>query len=819
MSATEPAGLQANFTLKPAFVIGVTGNMDPNGYDEPQSRANGEPVAVKAIQEKVRQILDWVRTAEGFLDPVTGVFSAAESPGPDGREEYRSCWKGLGLRNTPIIVLSSLAPGIDTLVAEAVLDYARKHGADITVRAPLPFPWPLYREASSFVSEPALTAARQARLGGIVEKIQGQAGYCQERDLFAVPLDPKSDGDPASDLHDRNRRKIRYRAAGEYIAVFSDMLLALYDEKVDRPDVDDPLSAGAATIVTMKRRGMSDHLLRLDNTFVWADNGPVLAVPIDRRKNDATLPGDVPERPLRFLHPLDCLPHDCREGTCADEDPRWQEAGDRILRSTTEDLERLNSAPNHSKPGAEDAELLNMLGARSRLPEDRQTAIAAADTLKSCNSLDFDSLARLRRRWADHNSHYDGRVKVTAACFITLALLSTLFLMLFEYWVYDSPPVPPVNLVFFGIAIACVVTGLVAWLVIFRAGHLDDRQLDTRALAEAFRVQWYWLMAGTGESVASSYLRRQRGEVTWIRSAISSVSFPYERTQEWFRGLAAGQSLTILRAIRTGWVKTQEHYFSDTGAKFTARKHSLHHLARTLLWAGLGMTVAGLFAHSLHLAHAVGHFAPLLLRCSGSVVAGLFLLWCAEFLVERWRPHATGHRRPPRLHFWQVFFPGLFHSRLCVTRRSQESASDIIAHALAFLAGLAFAGLVVGGLFHPSLHPLHLPEPFRLLAIVKNLALVGGGLVHLWVALRFLSENIHRFEAMAALFRGADSRLGRHLTALGGQLESNNAPAQQDTIRSAQELLVSLGREALAENAEWLIMHRDHRIEPIIAGA
>src|SRR4029077_12841529 len=113
-----------------------------------------EDAHIRAIRQSVTAILDWIFADpnQGRLDPATGAFdSQAEPPAEvnhaDGRTTgSRQCWRPLGLRHTPVVFLASLAPGVDTLVAETVLDYVERHRAPedprhhVMVRAPLPFP-------------------------------------------------------------------------------------------------------------------------------------------------------------------------------------------------------------------------------------------------------------------------------------------------------------------------------------------------------------------------------------------------------------------------------------------------------------------------------------------------------------------------------------------------------------------------------------------------------------------------------------------------------------------------------------------------------
>ena len=81
---------------------------------------------------------------------------------------------------------------------------------------------------------------------------------------------------------------------------------------------------------------------------------------------------------------------------------------------------------------------------------------------------------------------------------------------------------------------------------------------------------------------------------------------------------------------------------------------------------------------------------------------------------------------------------------------------------------------------------------------------------------------------MAGLFRGAADRTDSLLASLADQIKrtnpvhaatpQNHAGLDTDTettITAIQDVYVALGREALNENADWLLMHRNKPIEPL----
>ncbi len=126
------------------FLVGVSGYMDLVA-DE-----------VEPLKQRVRRLFQFLRhgasrqlvdqlVADLVPDPVSDEHSRRLRSG------YRAAlsrWKGLGAE-TPIVVLCNLAPGVDTLVAELVLDEFLRD--NFQLRYPLPFPPHIYCGASTFV--------------------------------------------------------------------------------------------------------------------------------------------------------------------------------------------------------------------------------------------------------------------------------------------------------------------------------------------------------------------------------------------------------------------------------------------------------------------------------------------------------------------------------------------------------------------------------------------------------------------------------------------------------------------------------------------
>ncbi len=289
-----------------AFVIGVTGYMDIPAIDRP------------VIRDRLRTVFRWLR------EPPRREGAEIE---PDCESPHREAWwprfdtvsapasdrhsspsGGLGLGKQRIVLLTSLAPGADSIAAQIALDEG------IEVVAPLPFPADSYRRSSSFCGETVEPGAQQVFDSLIADT---------SRPIEAFPvllhtdqeLDPDARGEGfRADLDDSERCNLRYRAAGEFIATHSHLLIALYD-------VDDDLSsnletgAGTASIVHVRRSVPSVRIVPRPDEFPWAECGPVLqlrARSLKRIADPTSIDRDTTwqDTPARFLppYPIDVQP-------------------------------------------------------------------------------------------------------------------------------------------------------------------------------------------------------------------------------------------------------------------------------------------------------------------------------------------------------------------------------------------------------------------------------------------------------------------------------------------------------------------------------
>jgi hypothetical protein len=281
----------------PAFIVGVTGHPDL------------DPAYRDRIKTEVKRIIRWLGNSSNRRDPALG--------------------PGLGLTRTPLILLSSLAPGADQWAVEAAREV--NHAAGLRIVAPLPFLKDQYPKASPF-----------ARDGAVVDEAASRflVGF-PDQDAFVVRLPEEADldDDALREKHSpiltgaagERERARRYAAAGEYVAAYSNLLIVLTDKPVGEVEKEDWIpgeSPGARGIAELKRRGITAGLLPVLWALSGADAGPVIHVCVPRKSKSplgSAGPSRDPGEWLKVLYPYDCRPAGIREQEY--NDPRWVEAG------------------------------------------------------------------------------------------------------------------------------------------------------------------------------------------------------------------------------------------------------------------------------------------------------------------------------------------------------------------------------------------------------------------------------------------------------------------------------------------------------------
>jgi hypothetical protein len=844
------------------FIVGVTGKMvlDPGPYGSKKEALSWEchgPLW-NAVQSRVFAVLDWLRAgpidtrrsdwragSPWMLDPNSGAFHPQMKPGaasgPGSGSPTPRDWPCLGLEATPILVLTNLAPGFDSLVAEAALDYAARTGASIRVRAHLPFDLESYRRASTFVlkddQDPAgaaaATRALLARFDGLVERIRAQPGFVEARDLFEVELESRWAGSGEADLEAKDpetgqlRRYLRYRAAGESVASACHLLLACLSVKeIDAYQferAESPFVSGSSAILGVRQLGPTPGLLPHAHAFPWTYAGPTLLLPLD---------GTTPRRlgALAFLgqEPNAEGPKAERVGHGGHREIGAHPALGELL-TTAQALEAFNSNPASDK---EPAELSKML----KSTRDRQNPGPAPVQEVRAQFAPAEDMLRIRRRAADLASEFDRRRTALMQRLVWLVALAALLLNVYENWpwaahgthgpeLHSAPgasAAPAVwhwteqaskQLLLFGTLGCAFLMGLLYWR--YRRSLAEVLRFDYRALAEGLRVQVFWSVSGLNAAAGSSYMQRQTGDLAWIRNAVGALGLPRELWKARWSELSLPARVGVLRQIQIAWAQEQLDFFRAGARKNEALHSAWHGWAWALAAAGLLNVIGKALVESWAWLHTAISQDPTAAALYGfGLLSALGILtYAVTDLIEVFagprirsghgsaghgRSDDAQHRpapsRAPGFLVWLLARPGLWRLAL-----------PLACFAFALAHGL-------GGLFPAERAPAIAHGTWIILTTALFLT---GALCLAWSERRLYGENARRYAAMEHLWAEVDQRLTTLLATLA---RSPSPTMAEHTLAEIHQLLKQAGSEALDENSEWLILNRTRPLEPFMPG-
>lgn len=287
---------------------------------------------------------------------------------------------------------------------------------------------------------------------------------------------------------------------------------------------------------------------------------------------------------------------------------------------------------------------------------------------------------------------------------------------------------------------------------------------DYRAVAEGLRVQFYWRLAGLAPSVADYYLRKQKDELVWIREAIRSWSVR-----------AAPASDGDVDALAHRWIEDQRAYFQRAVRRESERQRRQRSIAAGVIFASLLWAVPTVAVDLSHLPPG---------RLNWSKVSQVPLLVVSLVLA------------------WHIAFKGV--SLFRQARGREGGTRSLVIEVRTFLAstalGLAFMLLMqhVATWVHARWPRLPGDEHGWTVAALGIITALGA-LVHSYTVTRAFGEHARQYARMGEMFTSAGERMAALLH-----------DGRQERARA---LAVELGREALAEHGDWVMLHRERAIE------
>jgi hypothetical protein len=660
--------------------------------------------------------------------------------------------------HTPLVLLSSLAPGGDQLTAEVACQspvpgrrrVLCEHRAGIL--SPLPFQPDDYAVSSTFQGYEEAQKKFWEFIGDgtakcfevplpeemdstdlkivISDETVEEAGLREtQTQWFVVPR-------PEEIVTDEIRRRCCYANAGGYIVRHCLALIALWDGKHT-----DKLS-GTTEMVSWKLEGKAPKLYPCLKPLTTAENGPVYILHTPRMgstDDDSRMAGecrvkvpgaDEPVSPRDLAWRRTWWRRVCQALSLPSgpEQAEWRQ-----FHETCQAIDDFNR----------DAEK-NAAGIKERLGN-------LSDSLfwKQTDDVTFTTAMRRLLKLREVAATLADRLHVRFRTSQNV-LFGLLFLAVLAFDIYTH--IPQDRDVHHTLALAAfVVLFVVSVLLVIGVRFLRfaERCLDYRALAEALRVQIFWGAAGIGESVADSYLGQMRNEMAWARRALQNSTPPPSIWRESFERQSLEDQVARLRLVADLWVNKQTDYFDG--------KFRKHHLCAALLRVfGFGAAAAG---------------------WSAAVV--LLLGWCRE--------------NPPQ---------GQPSSGLSALE--QQTASG------------GAANHVTGRLPEPSAPADHGTQEKQtrghrlldgrypskwIIFICVALVLLGAFLVAYCERCSY-EELAKQYERMKAVSTQGAAEVKDHL--------------DKENTHAAQEVIKALGHEAIAEHVQWLILRRSRPFELLI---
>jgi hypothetical protein len=312
-----------------------------------------------------------------------------------------------------------------------------------------------------------------------------------------------------------------------------------------------------------------------------------------------------------------------------------------------------------------------------------------------------------------------------------------------------------------GLLVTFFALGWVLYLWSTKWDDFQARYLDYRALAEALRVQYFWKLAAIGHPVTDFYLRRQRGMLQWIRVALSGVIHANQQS-------AVGADMAErLKLVRKHWIIDQRRYYAQRTLERLSQLDQDDNCKAALLVCGLLLSLVRLIIPGIEEQHLTV-IGPGI----SSILLGMAAV-CVIFVVRTRQRHAVTEPEE---------------------RRRDTLTRKIVLVLLSTGIALAFAVLVATT--GQAVRKDHLKLIGEMTSVVM---VVSAAVLHIYGHQRAFKEHARQYARMAGLFAQADQALTDALHA--------------GDLAGAQKIIQEIGCEALSENADWLILHRERPIE------
>lgn len=535
--------------------------------------------------------------------------------------------------NTPIVFLSPLADGADRIAAQVALE--NKYQNHITISVPLPMDIKNYKDTfakgitkyknSNEHEKIDLKNKSKEDFDNLLEQISQQAnGFVPKTIPMLFDLDiyekldqmdekdideclykkyfskyvqlPKNFQDFEKKLKEENEeknknytknsylkqqiRREQYSIVGEYIAIHSNILIAMYDEK------EKEKAGGTKEIVRKKLTGDYEHFNILDEDVTYPENGIVYS--IDTPKGDKTSETNYQ---IKKLFPItdqecrDCFKSKGKEKVCEhiglEQNNKknndifirlYDKIKDKFFQPCicSNEKESLNLYTQYHKH----IECFN-----KEVDAYGDTIMSKADNdikeLTDCNDKLIHKNIMIRRSAAYLSGFYQDKMKHFEK-YILVLICMTVFtiLMKSDYRGFEY-------IAFIDILYIFVLLLFFPFYQQFK-GYKEKTE-DYRAISEALRIQTAWNMANINQATALYYLSHQQDEIGWIRAAVRGMNI-------FFIPKSKNESFNEDQIYKY-WVKEQIDYFNNNLNKHQETEDTMDFKARISFGAFFSFTL------------------------------------------------------------------------------------------------------------------------------------------------------------------------------------------------------------------------------------
>ena len=717
-----------------------------------------------------KDIIDVQELENAFCNLLSNLKRDAQKEAQDAKVEI-----------TEWILLSALAEGADTLAADIALEEGWQ------VVAPLPLPRADYER--DFI-ESKLEATKGAALKEFDELLRHPK--CSH---FFIGYAPGCTRENTRE--DGEHRDRQYAYLGEFLTRHCEVLIAFWDGN------DAGGIGGTGYVVNLQRRGLAGYSidLRPDGILLDAPETGRTFVIWSKRKKHKT--ADAPFNKIangKTHGEWEELPHGLGESTPEQAEatlPPKRRLGRK--RKSPEELE-LEKRQERRKQWSEFVEEANKVEATGK-PYD---PFPSELTEKS------SYLARVRDAFLRADklaSHFQA---VTKREFLaTMAVVLAFTLCVAGAGAYAESRWNMAMLVA-SWGLLAGAYGISRWQK--KSGDAGRHQ-DYRALAEAWRVAFFWRALGIAAPLDTCYLRSQRGELDWIRHALRTTDLQWRAARRDPKPDANGEpnecgypepSAREFDVAFEKWIEDQTGYFDKNVPQSRVNLTSL----RNWSWA---LLILGLIASAFEA----------LVRVKGAQVTGAAGLWqwtqnfaSADLLAS---PFVPALLLALRMNAWPIATDKNTKVVRADTAKQKDKRRKLRQEFVRRNAEWTFvavaSGLLVLGAalaIHVGLLPVPASGRAPLLQMLETFCFFLPSLIYVAAEHEALPEQVENYERMSAIFARAKKMLG--------QLDENSKPENGESNSSevqnkARRIYSELGREALHENGEWLLIHRDRPLD------